>query len=83
MKIIVNEVGKPEQLRGRFLPCPFCGGNHIALDQFSLVTGLPPFPEDHYAYSEDCACKGPGANNTMAATRRWNNRRIYPTKAAT
>lgn len=74
MKILVNELGKPERFRGKFLPCPYCGSSNIALDQTSLAFSVPPFPEDHYAYCEDCSCHGPKANNTMAATRRWNNR---------
>lgn len=74
MKFLPDEKGKLIRQRERFIPCPYCGGEHIALDRHSLVMSIPPFEEDHFAYCEDCGAHGPDAHNIMAATRRWNNR---------
>jgi Lar family restriction alleviation protein len=59
----------------KFTPCPFCGSSNIALDQTSLWSGLPPLPDDHYAYCEDCGSHGTAASNVVTATRRWNDRK--------
>ena len=76
MKMYRDENGDLVQVRGRFMPCPFCGATDeaISADRYSVMMSVPPFEKDHFIQCDACGATGPDAINEMAAVRAWNNR---------
>lgn len=59
----------------KLLPCPFCGGVHLA-------AVISPVTEWAYVKCLNCKARGPGCEGLDQARATWNDRNGEPTTTA-